>query len=120
MIVTRRNFLETAAGHLKQGGSDPVKIFADYGGHLLFPHFKDHYSGPPAKVGDGKRQRDVWFSELGLGDVDFPGVLTQMSKHGYQGWIGVGRLHQEPHRAGELGADHERSAGKSYRNAGDG
>jgi inosose dehydratase len=76
-------------GHLKQGGSDPVKIFADYGGHLLFPHFKDHYAGPPAKVGDGQRQRDVWFSELGLGDVDFPGVLAQMSKHGYQGWIVV-------------------------------
>jgi inosose dehydratase len=76
-------------GHLKQGGSDPVKIFADYGGHLLFPHFKDHYSGPPAKVGEGSRQRDVWFSELGLGDVDFPGVLAQMSKHGYQGWIVV-------------------------------
>jgi inosose dehydratase len=77
------------SGHLKQGGSDPVKIFADYGGHLLFPHFKDHYAGPPAKVAQGTRQRDVWFSELGLGDVDFPGVLAQMSRHGYQGWIVV-------------------------------
>ncbi len=77
-------------GHLKQGGSDPVKIFADYGGHLLFPHFKDHYAGPPKKVAQsGGRERDVWFCELGLGDVDFPGVIAQMNKHGYRGWIVV-------------------------------
>jgi inosose dehydratase len=75
-------------GHLLQGGSDPVKIFADYGGRLLFPHFKDHYNGPPKQAAqNGGRPRDVWFTELGLGNVDFPGVLEQMAKHKYKGWI---------------------------------
>ena len=75
-------------GHLLQGGSDPVKIFADYGGNLLFPHFKDHYNGPPKQVSQsGGRSRDLWFAELGQGNVDFPGVLAQMSKHKYKGWI---------------------------------
>jgi inosose dehydratase len=81
-------------GHFAFGGGDPVEGIRRYAGRIRHVHFKDH----DPKVATRAR-RDGWdyfesvrrgiFCELGRGDVDFTGVLAELDRIGYGGWIVV-------------------------------
>jgi len=81
-------------GHWAFGGGDPLEGIRQFADRIWYVHFKDHdpavheqsriheWDGPQS-VGKGI------FPELGRGDVDFPGVLTELEKIGYDSWIVV-------------------------------
>ncbi len=81
-------------GHWSFGGGDPLTGIRQFADRIWYVHFKDHdpdvaaqsriheWDGPTS-VGKGI------FPELGKGDVDFPGVLSELEKIGYEGWIVV-------------------------------
>ena len=81
-------------GHWAFGGGDPLSGIRQFADRIWYVHFKDHdpavaeqsriheWDGPES-VGKGI------FPELGQGDVDFPGVLVELEKIGYDGWIVV-------------------------------
>lgn len=70
-------------------------------------HFKDHEPNVAAQSRiqgwDGVQSVEHGvFCELGKGDVNFPAVLAELRKLGYQGWIVVGAgcapWHGQPQR----------------------
>ncbi len=81
-------------GHWAFGGGDPVSGLRQFADRIWYVHFKDRdpavheqsrlqgWDGPQS-VGQGI------FPELGKGDVDFPGVLAELEKIGYDSWIVV-------------------------------
>ena len=81
-------------GHWAFGGGDPLEGIRQFADRIWYVHFKDHdplvheqsriheWDGPQS-VGKGI------FPELGRGEVDFPGVLTELDKIGYDSWIVV-------------------------------
>ncbi len=81
-------------GHWAFGGGDPLAGIRQFADRIWYVHFKDHdpavheqsriqeWDGPQS-VGQGI------FPELGRGDVDFPGVLKELEKIGYDSWIVV-------------------------------
>ncbi len=81
-------------GHWSFGGGDPIAGIRQFADRIWYVHFKDHdpavaaqsrihqWDGPQS-VGKGI------FPELGQGDVDFPAVLVELEKIGYDGWIVV-------------------------------
>ncbi|MCY4061610.1 MAG: TIM barrel protein [Chloroflexi bacterium] len=81
-------------GHWAFGGGDPLAGIRQFADRIWYVHFKDHdpavheqsrlqgWDGPQS-VGQGI------FPELGRGDVDFPGVLQELEKIGYDSWIVV-------------------------------
>ncbi len=81
-------------GHWSFGGGDPIAGIRQFADRIWYVHFKDHdpavaaqsriheWDGPQS-VGKGI------FPELGQGDVDFPRVLVELEKIGYDGWIVV-------------------------------
>ncbi len=81
-------------GHYRFGGGDPIAAFARHAERVWHVHFKDCEPSVAARsrteewdyfrsVGNGV------FCELGNGDVDFPGFLSTLQEHGYDGWIVV-------------------------------
>ena len=81
-------------GHWAFGGGDPLTGIRQFADRIWYVHFKDHdpavheqsriqeWDGPQS-VGKGI------FPELGRGDVDFPSVLVELEKIGYDSWIVV-------------------------------
>ena len=81
-------------GHWAFGGGDPLSGIRQFADRIWYVHFKDRdpsvheqsriqeWDGPQS-VGRGI------FPELGRGDVDFPGVLKELDKIGYDSWIVV-------------------------------
>ena len=81
-------------GHWAFGGGDPLEGIRQFAERIWYVHFKDRdpavheqsrlqeWDGPQS-VGKGI------FPELGKGDVDFPGVLAELEKIGYDSWIVV-------------------------------
>ena len=81
-------------GHWAFGGGDPLTGIRQFADRIWYVHFKDRdpavheqskiqeWDGPQS-VGQGI------FPELGRGDVDFPGVLNELEKIGYDSWIVV-------------------------------
>lgn len=81
-------------GHWAFGGGDPLSGIRQFADRIWYVHFKDRdpavheqsrirqWDGPQS-VGAGI------FPELGQGDVDFPGVLKELEKIGYDSWIVV-------------------------------
>ena len=81
-------------GHWAFGGGDPLTGIRQFADRIWYVHFKDRdpavheqsriqeWDGPQS-VGQGI------FPELGEGDVDFPGVLNELDKIGYDSWIVV-------------------------------
>ena len=81
-------------GHWAFGGGDPISGIQQFAERIWYVHFKDHdpivharskrheWDGPQS-VGKGI------FPELGQGDVDFPGVLRELERIGYDSWIVV-------------------------------
>lgn len=81
-------------GHCKFGGGDPIDMLTRYADRIGVVHFKDH----EPTIAELSREKEMGaveslekgiFCELGLGDVDFAGVLTQLNALNYQGWIVV-------------------------------
>ena len=78
-------------GHYRFGGGDPVEGLKKYGQRVWHFHFKDYHPG------FGKQGiKEGWdyfrsvsagvFCELGKGEVDFPVLLAELEKIGYNGW----------------------------------
>jgi inosose dehydratase len=81
-------------GHYRFGGGDPVSAVSHYGGRIWHLHFKDCQPAVAARSrSEGwdyfNAVRHGIFCELGQGDVDFPGVLDQLRRQGYDGWLVV-------------------------------
>lgn len=79
-------------GHYVYAGGDPLELLRDYRERLWLVHFKDC----DAEV-SGHARREGWdyvtairngiFCGLGEGAVDHPGVLRELERTGYDGWI---------------------------------
>jgi inosose dehydratase len=76
-------------GHWTFGGGDPVRALREHEGRVWHVHFKDcdrsvsRYEDYFDALGQGV------FCELGAGDVDFPAVLAELERQGYDRWIVV-------------------------------
>ncbi len=81
-------------GHLYFGGGDPAEAFRLYGERIWHVHFKDVEPQVArrsrAEEWDyGRSIREGVFCSLGQGAVDLAGVLEELRRFGYQGWIVV-------------------------------
>ncbi|MBX3081030.1 MAG: TIM barrel protein [Anaerolineae bacterium] len=78
-------------GHWHYAGGDAVQCIKDFGKRVNYLHFKDCSKEIAAKCRAEKKdyfeavQAGV-FCELGKGEVDFPGVVREVEKLGYDGW----------------------------------
>ena len=78
-------------GHYAFGGGDPVEGLRKLGKGVWHFHFKDHDPNVHAQA-----KANGWdyfesvshgvFCELGKGDIDFPALITELKKIGYDGW----------------------------------
>lgn len=81
-------------GHYALGGGDPVGGIRQHADRIWHVHFKDFDPSIIARAdeeGWGYQQMigQGVFSELGQGNVDFPGVLSALREIDYDGWIVV-------------------------------
>jgi inosose dehydratase len=81
-------------GHYAFGGGDPIEGIRKHAGRIRHVHFKDHDPQIAALAVDSgwgyfEAVRRGIFCELGRGDVDFRGVLRELDRIGYNGWIVV-------------------------------
>jgi inosose dehydratase len=75
-------------GHLLAGGGDPVQALGDWRDRIEHVHLKD------VRL-EVLRRADTWddawrggvFTELGTGDVDLAGFLSELVGSGYDGWL---------------------------------
>ena len=81
-------------GHWHYAGGDAVQCIREYGERVRYLHFKDC---DPAIRAKGWAEHLPYFPttalglycELGLGEVDFPGIVREMTALGYDGWAVV-------------------------------
>jgi len=78
-------------GHWHFGGGDAVECVKEFGERVRYLHFKDCDASILNKVrSENLNYREAMqagiFCELGKGDVDFPAVIAEMQKLGYDGW----------------------------------
>lgn len=78
-------------GHYRFGGGDPLEGLRKYGKRVWHFHFKDHY--PEVNKQAAQQRWDYFqsvshgiFCELGKGDVDFPALMKELNRLGYDGW----------------------------------
>ena len=80
-------------GHYTVGGGDPVAALRRYGERVTHVHLKDVAAGPLARLRAGElggfldALRARIFTELGGGLLDVPGVLAQLDRRDYAGWL---------------------------------
>ena len=93
MSLTDPNLLGLVfdCGHYRFGGGDPVEGLKKYGQRVWHFHFKDYHPGLGKQgVAEGwdyfQSVSAGVFCELGKGDVNFPALLTELDKIGYEGW----------------------------------
>jgi inosose dehydratase len=82
------------SGHATYGGGSPAKLLSRYQSRTWHVHFKDCEPGVVRRA-----RAEEWdyqtalgrglFCELGQGAVDFPGLLGDLERAGYEGWIVV-------------------------------
>jgi inosose dehydratase len=78
-------------GHYRFGGGDPLAGLKKFGSRVWHFHFKDHQPDV-AKLSRDKgwdyfeAVANGVFCELGQGDVDFPAVIAELDRLGYDGW----------------------------------
>ena len=93
MSLTDPNLLGLVfdCGHYRFGGGDPVEGLKKYGKRVWHFHFKDYHPG------SGQQGiKEGWdyfqsvsagvFCELGKGEVNFPALLAELKKIGFEGW----------------------------------
>ncbi len=78
-------------GHYRLGGGDPLEGLRKYGKRVWHFHFKDHQ--PEVSQQAARQGWDYFeavshgvFCELGKGDVDFPALMEELKRIGYDGW----------------------------------
>jgi inosose dehydratase len=81
-------------GHMTYGGGDPVAALRQYGPRVWHVHAKDCDADVAQKArAEGwdyhTALRHGIFCELGRGAVDFPGVIAELQRLRYSGWIVV-------------------------------
>jgi inosose dehydratase len=98
-------------GHLALGGGDPTTALRDWGERINHLHVKDVRSDVLAGViADGADMPEAWrrgvFCELGTGDVDLDGFLSELERSRYAGWLVVEQdmVPQSPEDATEAAA----------------
>lgn len=81
-------------GHYTYGGGDALDGLRRFGDRVWHVHFKDCDGEVAARArAEGwdyfQAVRSRVFCELGTGVVDFPSILQELRRRGYQGWIVV-------------------------------
>ena len=81
-------------GHYTFGGGDAVEGIRKFSDRIRHVHFKDHDPEIARRVRSSgwdyfEAVRRGIFCELGRGDVDFPAVLRELNRIGYEGWVVV-------------------------------
>ena len=81
-------------GHITYGGADPVKVLKRHASRVWHVHFKDCDQAVAARargndLGYLAAVREQLFCELGAGAVDFKGVISELRRINYDGWIVV-------------------------------
>lgn len=81
-------------GHFLLGGGDPVAALRDWGVRINHVHIKDAERAVMAGIqADGAPTTEIWsreaFPALGEGDLDVDGVLDELRRLNYQGWLVV-------------------------------
>jgi inosose dehydratase len=78
-------------GHYAFGGGDPLEGLKKYGKRVWHFHFKDHQPEVHTRV--EKEKLDYFqavsggvFCELGKGNVNFPALMEELKRIGYDGW----------------------------------
>jgi inosose dehydratase len=78
-------------GHYRFGGGDPLEGLRKHRERIWHFHFKDYH--PEVGRQSAEEGWDYFesvrrgvFCELGQGEVDFPALVTELEKSGYQGW----------------------------------
>jgi inosose dehydratase len=81
-------------GHCAYAGIDPVALYERHAGRIPYLHLKDVDPVVHRRVVDDGL--DFWqavtagvFCPLGLGGVDFAGLLRELERHGFDGWATV-------------------------------
>jgi inosose dehydratase len=78
-------------GHYRFGGGDPEEGLRKYGQRVWHFHFKDYQPQVGKKASEEgwdyfQAVRHGVFCELGKGDVNFPALMTELQRLGYDGW----------------------------------
>lgn len=78
-------------GHYHFGGGDAVECIREFGDRVRYLHLKDCDGDVLQRVRDEglgyfEAVEAGIFCELGQGIVDFPAVIAEMQKRGYDGW----------------------------------
>jgi len=78
-------------GHYTFGGGDAVEGVRKHASRIWHFHLKDHEPNVAAQARQNEWDyfasvRNGIFCELGKGNVDFPAVLKELEKAGYDGW----------------------------------
>jgi len=84
--------LET--GHIFASGGDPLSVLRDHPARINHVHVKDAVRQKmDALIRDGEPTPAIWarevFCALGQGDVDLDGVLDELKRLGFSGWLVV-------------------------------
>jgi inosose dehydratase len=81
-------------GHYMFGGGDPLDALKKHRDRIWHIHFKDCH--PDIAARSGTEEWDYFksvgsgvFCELGKGSVDFPGIVKELKRQNYAGWIVV-------------------------------
>jgi inosose dehydratase len=78
-------------GHYRFGGGDPEEGLRKYGDRVWHFHFKDHQPEVAKRTAEEgwdyfRAVKNGVFCELGKGDVNFPSLMNELSRIGYDGW----------------------------------
>jgi inosose dehydratase len=82
-------------GHYIAGGGSPVAALRTYGERVRHLHLKDVDAAVLRRLRSGELRgfgaaiRERIFTELGAGELDLDGVLAELAREGYRGWLMV-------------------------------
>ena len=103
-------------GHFFVGGGDPVAAIRDWSSRINHVHVKDAVrSVMDGIVADNEPATAIWsreaFCALGEGDVDVAGVLAELERIDYEGWLVVEQdiFPQTPERFAQAIEDQRRN-----------
>lgn len=81
-------------GHMALAGADPVDCVRQWASRIDHVHIKDVTTSVLKQAKEsGRTDFDEWWAQvcvpLGTGDVDIDGVLHELARHDYGGWLVV-------------------------------